>query len=346
VSRPADDGVEPLLSVVIVTLGRPQLLDSCLPSVQTALNEVDGSVEVLVIDNTPEGKVRDLGESRFPQVRFLSTRKNLGFAPAVMRGLHATRSAWVALLNDDLTVDRKAIAALLEAGRKDASVGAVAAQLRFADRPNLLNSAGIELDRLGVATDRLVGASVDQSEREPVEVFGASAGAALYRRSMLDELGGFDESFFAYLEDVDLAWRARMRGWRAVYAPDAVAYHQHSGTLGHGSAAKLFFVGRNRVRMLAKNATARHLRRHGLGIVAYDLAYVAFAGMRFRTLAPLRGRLTGLSEWRRYRQSGAASRRDIDLAAVVGLREALRRNRVWGGSSAPTREIRDKTNRA
>jgi hypothetical protein len=81
-------------------------------------------------------------------------------------------------------------------------------------------------------------------------------------------------------------------------------------------------------------------------MLAYDLAYVAFAGMRFRTLAPLRGRLTGLSEWRCYRQSGAADRRDIELAPVVGLWEALRRNRVWGASSAPAREVRDKTNRA
>src|SRR5204862_527470 len=83
---------------------------------------------------------------------------------------------------------------------------------------------------------------------------GASAALALHRRAMLDAIGGLDASFFAYLEDADLAWRARMAGWRCVLAPRAIALHRHSPTLGHGSNAKHLLVGRNRVRMLAKNA--------------------------------------------------------------------------------------------
>ena len=117
----------------------------------------------------------------------------------------------------------------------------------------------------------------------------------LYRREMLDSLGGLDRSFFAYLEDADLAWRARMAGWRCVLAPRAVALHRHSATLGHGSRAKHVLVGRNRVRMLAKNATARQLRRRLVGIVVYDLLYVAHEAVRGRTLAPLAGRLRGLA---------------------------------------------------
>jgi GT2 family glycosyltransferase len=329
VPRQSDVAVEPLLSVVIVAFRRPDLLALCLRSVREAVQQLEGPAEVVVVDNNPGTKTGDVVRTDFPEVQLLTVGENVGFAPAVMRGLRATRGPWVALLNDDLTVDPKALSALLEAGRNDPSVGAVAAQLRFAHRPNVINSAGIQVDRLGVATDRLLGTSAEESEREPIEVFGVSGGGALYRRSMLDEVGGFDESFFAYLEDVDLAWRARMRGWRALYAPDAVAYHHHSATLGHGSASKLFLVGRNRIRLLAKNATTRNLLQYGLGIAMYDLAYVAFAAMRYRTLAPLRGRLNGLREWPRYRRSGSAGRREVHLAAPGGPRAALSRDRVW-----------------
>jgi GT2 family glycosyltransferase len=91
-------------------------------------------------------------------------------------------------------------------------VGSVAAQMRFFDRPEMISSAGSEVDRLGLVYDRPVGEPVSANEMEKVEVLGASAAAALYRREMLEYVGGFDESFFASLEDVDVAWRARMRG--------------------------------------------------------------------------------------------------------------------------------------
>ena len=108
-------------------------------------------------------------------------------------------------------------------------------QMRFADRPEIVNSAGIGVDVLGVAFDRFLGEPTDGPASEPAEVFGACAGAALFRRAMLDEIGGFDSGIFLYLEDVDVAWRARMAGWRAVYVPDAVVWHAHSATAKHGS---------------------------------------------------------------------------------------------------------------
>src|SRR5438270_518806 len=80
-------------------------------------------------------------------------------------------------------------------------------------------------------------------EDEPVEVFGPCGAAALYRRALLDELGGFDERFAFGLEDADVAWRARMRGWRCLYAPDAIVYHDLGGTVPHGSDLRLFQAG-------------------------------------------------------------------------------------------------------
>src|SRR5439155_722433 len=116
---------------------------------------------------------------------------------------------------------------------------------------------------------------------------------------------------------------------RCVLAPRAIALHHHSPTLGHGSNAKHLLVGRNRVRMLAKNASRGQLRRRLLRIVAYDLLYVSYAAAVARTRAPLTGRLRGLRDWRADRTAGRPGRREIELAPPPGLLAALRRNRVY-----------------
>ena len=136
-------------------------------------------------------------------------------------------------------------------------------------------------------------------------MFGASGCVALYRAEMLAQIGGFDSEFFAYLEDVDVAWRARAAGWEAFYEPAAVAHHRGSASTGEGSARKYRLVGRNRVRLLARNATTRQLARNLLGILLYDSAYILYVALSDRTLAPLRGRLAGLRGWRASRASNA-----------------------------------------
>ena len=154
------------------------------------------------------------------------------------------------------------------------------------------------------------------------------------RRAALASIGGFDGSLFVYPEDADLAWRARMRGWRSLYAPAAVVYHHHSATAVHASPFKYSWVGRNRVRLLARNADARMLAATP-AMVAYDLAYVAYAAGPGRTLAPVTGRLRGLREWRSARRSGAAGRRRVELKPPRGLAAALARRRALSTASMP-----------
>lgn len=319
----------PVLSAIIVSCRKGELLERCLLSAQAALGEIGGSTELILILNGASSDERFSSEELLEGVDVVYEPENIGFAAAVGKGVRRARSEWVALLNDDATVEQQAFALMLAAGASAVDVGSVAAQMRFSDRPQIINSAGIEVDRLGVAHDRLLGEPVSASETETIEVFGASGGAALYRRAMLDDIGGFDESFFAYLEDVDVAWRARMQGWRSLYVPNAVVFHQHSATLGHGSKRKYYLVGRNRIRLLAKNADRALLRRYGLWMLTHDLAYAGFVVLTNRTLAPLWGRVSGLKEWKRYRRAGAERRRAIPLARVSGIRAALRRQRVW-----------------
>ena len=317
------------VSAIVVNHRRPELLGECLTALGVALGGLERGAEAIVVDNASGDRSCDMVRARFPAVRLIALPENLGFAGAVNVGLSEAGGEWVLLLNNDAVVAPRAVAELLAVGERDPGAGSVAAQMRFAEAPSVINSAGIGVDRLGVAYDRLLGEPVEASEARPVEVFGASAGTALYRRRMLDELGGFDSSFFFALEDVDLAWRARMAGWRCLYAPGAVVEHRHGATGRHQSAFKHYHVGLNRVRTLAKNADRAHLRRYGVAIVAFDACYVGYALLADRTLAPLRGRLGGLREWRAYRRAGAAGRAALELEPVRGLRAALRRRAAW-----------------
>jgi len=305
------------LSAIIVAFGKEDLLRGCLESIEAALARVDGETELIVVVN--------------------DHKTNLGFAGGVAAGLADARGEWIALVNDDCTVEPDALTELLAAAQGRPEVGSVAAQVRFAGDERMINSAGLEIDELGVARERRLGEPVAAIDGETVEVFGASATLALYRRAMLDALGGLDASFFAYLEDADLAWRARMAGWRCVLAPRAIGVHRHSATLGHGSKAKHLNVGRNRVRMLAKNASSRQLRRRLPAIVAYDLLYVVHAAFADRTLAPLAGRLRGIGDWRTYRQAGRAQRREIELSPAPGVRAARRRTRAYRTAAGEAR---------
>lgn len=319
-----------LISAIVVAYVDEDAVARCLSSVERALAEVGGASEAILVLNRPMEALRSAISGSWTVV---DRGRNLGFAEGVMAGLSHARGEWVALINDDCVVEPRAIVEMLGAGATSEDIGSVAAQILFASG-DTINSAGIELDSLGIAWERRLGEPATAGEREVVEVFGACAAACLYRRAMLADVGGFDESFFAYLEDADLAWRARMAGWRSVYAPDARARHCHSSSLGHGSAEKSYLVGRNRVRMLAKNAMRSQLLRDGWSMVAYDLAYLTFRMATARSLAPLRGRIAGLREWRSYRLSGKPHRQPIFFTRSPGLRGALGRERTYRAAEA------------
>jgi GT2 family glycosyltransferase len=323
------------VAVIVVNHSRRELLRACLGSVASAAEASTAAIETIVVDNASNDRSIELTSEQFPQVRLIRNSSNVGFATAVNQGVAATDADWILLLNNDATIAPGALDLLVDAGGPP-DVGAVAAQMRFAGDPHVINSAGIGVDALGVAFDRFLGVHIDDPEASrPSEVFGASGGAALYRRAMLEQIGGFDPTYFVYLEDVDVAWRAQQAGWRAVYVPRAVVHHHHAATAGHGSSFKYFHVGQNRMRLLARNMPTSRLLRHLPSMLLYDVAYVAFVGIRERTLAPMRGRLAGLRDWRHYRALGQATRRGVPLDRREGLAAALRRRSAWrsGGSA-------------
>jgi heptosyltransferase-2/heptosyltransferase-3 len=152
-------------------------------------------------------------------------------------------------------------------------------------------------------------------------VFGACGGAALYRRAMLDDVGLFDEAYFAYLEDVDLAWRARLRGWDARFAPGALVRHAHAGTLGEGSPLKRFLLARNKVWTVVKCAPDPHSWTRFPMTAVYDAGAATFGVARQRDWASVRGRLAAvaaLPEVLRKRQE-IQSRRTVSAESLADV---------------------------
>ncbi|MAG36982.1 MAG: glycosyl transferase family 2 [Dehalococcoidia bacterium] len=295
--------MSPLVTVVVVNWNGLSLLRRCLPAV---LVQRGVPYEVIVVDNgshdgSPEWLQRlsaTLAASpRAPSLRILAGKQNVGFAAGNNLAIREAEAPFVATLNNDAMPEPGWLAALVAAAESDPGVGSCASQMVFASSPDVVNSAGIAIDRAGIAWDREVG-SVRHRPDPPTEVFGASAGAALYRRAMLEDVGLFAESFFMYLEDVDLAWRARLRHWKCTYAPAAVVRHLHSASAQEGSRFKLWHLGRNKLTVIARCLPGPQLLRYGGAIIGYDLAATLLALTARHDSSGLRGRWAALRRWR------------------------------------------------
>jgi GT2 family glycosyltransferase len=272
------------ISVVIPTWRGAAWLPRCLEALS---RQTCRPCEVVLVQNG--GPAPEISPPPELPLHLHQNPTNRGFAAAVNQVIWMTRALYVAVLNDDAFPEPGWLEALLKVMEADPEIGACAGLMVFDHRPEIVQSAGIAIDRAAIAWDRLRGYPVAHAQA-PAEVFGASAGAAPYRRAMLEALGGFDERFFAYLEDVDLAWRAQIAGWRCVYVPSARVRHLTSASLGEGAPLHRFLLGRNKVWLVAKNAPAADLPL----IWLYDLLGVAYALLRRGNRWALRGRLAGL----------------------------------------------------
>lgn len=247
----------PSVAVVLVNWNGREDLRRCL----TALSaQTDRDFECVVVDNGSEDGSAELVRREFRTATLLETGANLGFAEASNRGIRATSTDWVALLNVDAEAAPDWLATLRASAAEAApSVGMLQSQIVFRDRPAILNSTGVRVARDGGFVDRDFGEPVRPGDAVE-EIFCPCAGAALYRRTMLDALelstGFFDRSFFMYFEDVDLGWRARLAGWSTLYVPGARVAHAFNGSSGRQYPHFVrLHCERNRVRTLLKNAS-------------------------------------------------------------------------------------------
>jgi len=243
--------VAPRVTVVVPNWNTREFLRSCLQSLR---RQTFQDFETVLVDSASTDGSVGFVEENFPEVRVIALDENQGFSGAVNAGIEASSAELVALLNNDTEQDAGWLDALVRAAERRPEAGLFASKLvDFGDRGRL-DGAGDALRRSGLPY-RLGHGEIDLGQFEEEEfVFGACAAAALYRRGVFDEVGLFDEDFFAYCEDGDVSFRAQLAGHRCLYVPGAVVYHVGSVSTGGKRSATATRLGtRNGLLLLVKN---------------------------------------------------------------------------------------------
>lgn len=238
------------VSVIIPNFNGMAYLDGVLSGLecQTVRN-----FEVILVDNGSSDGSCAFVASSYPWVHMIELPENFGFCKAVNEGIKASRAPYVLLLNNDIEVTPDFIEEMLAAIRRHKKAFSCAARMiQFHDRDRL-DDAGNYYCALGWAYARGKGKDIHTCEKEE-KIFASCAGAAIYRRKIFEKIGYFDEEHFAYLEDMDVGYRARINGYENWYAPKAMVYHVGSGTSGSRyNHFKTRYSSRNNVYLIYKN---------------------------------------------------------------------------------------------
>ena len=241
-----------MISVIVVNWDRRELLRAALESLA---GQVDAEFEVILVDNgSTDGSVEMAMHNfstRFP-LRVIRNAENRGFCAANNQGIAIARGSLIALLNNDAEADPAWLRELRQACEQRSEIGMVASKILVYADPQRIDKVGHLIypdgQNRGRGTGELDRGQYDQS----TDCLWPDGCAAMYRKSMLDEIGGFDEDFFAYADDAELGLRGRIAGWDCVYAPAARVRHHRGTTLGLASVERLVLIERNRILLVAK----------------------------------------------------------------------------------------------
>lgn len=244
------------VSAIVVNYEGREFIADCLSSLLAQTRPPD---DILVIDNASTDGSAELVEKSFPEVSLIRLPKNVGYPAACNLGIEKSRSDLVAVLNNDLILDSRWLEALLSQNFEPWDFWA--SQILTANEPRTIDSAGDGMAVIGSAY-KIGNGDPPGSFPNQDEVFGPCAAAAVYRRTMLEELGGFDEDFFLIYEDADLSMRARLKGHRCLYVPEAVVYHRVNQSIGTFSHNYVFYGHRNSECLFWKNMPTALLIRY------------------------------------------------------------------------------------
>lgn len=239
------------VSVIIPNYNGIKYIEDCLDSLK---KQTFGEFDILVIDNASEDGSDTVVTEKFPEVKLVKLSQNFGFSRAVNEGLLRTKdSEFVVLLNADTKAEPGFIKGLYDAIIKDDKIFSVSSKMLQMNAPSKYDGTGDLYCCLGWAYALGKDHNIGRYEKEH-SVFSACAGAAIYRRALFEEIGYFDELHFAYLEDVDIGYRARIMGYKNRYTPEAVVYHAGSGTTGSRyNPFKVRIAARNSWYVIFKN---------------------------------------------------------------------------------------------
>jgi len=298
------------ISVIIVNWNGKHFLEGCLTSLR---KQTFGDFEIILVDNGSADGSPEFVKGRFPEVTVVRLPENYGFCVANNVGIRQSEGQYVALLNNDAEASPRWLEALVGALDSNPQAGFFASKLLLYDQPDIVDSAGDIFYTCGVGDKRGRQERDDGQFDEMTPVFGACAGAALYRREMLEDVGLFDEDFFAYDEDIDLSFRAQLRGYSCLFVPEAVVRHHLKGTSRKLLEKPVYLARRNTLYVLVKNMPLGLLSRRLPYILCYyfagDVSYI----IRGNWKPVLRARLHNLTHIRKT----LASRRQIQAGRRV-----------------------------
>lgn len=237
-------------TIVIPNYNGKHFMQPCLQSLQ---EQTSSDFEILVVDNHSTDGSLEYMQKFYPDIRVISLDQNYGFSRAVNEGIRHSQTPYVILLNNDTTVDKHYVESMINAIEKSSRIFSVSSKMIQMYHPELIDSAGDLYTLLGWGICRGTGRPVS-NYTEMDQIFTACAGAAIYRKSVFEEIGYFDESHFAYLEDIDIGYRAKIYGYLNMYCPDALVYHVGSGTSGSKyNSFKVKLSARNSIWLIYKN---------------------------------------------------------------------------------------------
>lgn len=285
------------VSIVIPNFNGAHYLGPCLDSLG---RQTFRDFETIVVDQASDDGSRELLATDYPWVRVVPIDRAAGFARQVNAGIRTGRGTLFALLNNDTEADTRWLEELVAALQAHPTAGFAASKMRFLHQPKIINAAGDSFYVNGTPTNIGRGEPDEGQYDAPAWVLGACAGAALYRREMLEALGGFDESFGSFYEDADLNLRAQLAGYRCLYVPAALVYHVGGGSSMQAPDPRWrrqarFLASRNEVWVIVRDWPDAWLRRHGLRILRHQMAEVLMAFVRRQDGWPvLAGKLVAL----------------------------------------------------
>ncbi|RGJ66370.1 glycosyltransferase family 2 protein [Dorea formicigenerans] len=267
------------VTIVIPNYNGKHFMEPCLSSLS---EQTYKDFHILVVDNASSDGSIEYMEENYPDIELIKLQKNYGFSKAVNIGIQHSRTPYVILLNNDTTVDTRYVEEMVKAIEKSPKIFSVSSKMIQMYHPELIDSAGDLYTLLGWGVCRGCGRPISNYTKYD-EIFTACAGAAIYRRSVFDDIGYFDENHFAYLEDIDIGYRARIYGYYNMYCPTALVYHVGSGTSGSKyNSFKVKLAARNNLYLNYKNMPALQLVLNFIPLaIGYFVKYLFFCKIGF-----------------------------------------------------------------
>ena len=304
---------QPLVSITIVTWNSGAIIKACLDSL---FNQTYPNVEVIVVDNGSKDNTLEVLQS-YPAIKVLRQEANLGFCKGHNLAINQSQGKYILPLNPDVVMTETYIAHLIKAAESDPQVGIVAGRLLLtpfesnSSNTRVIDSTGLFLKKTRQQYIRGHGQLDRDVYNQPEYIFGACGAAPLYRKEMLEackfEGQYFDEAFFAHKEDVDLAWRAQLLGWKSLYTPNAVAYHTRTfkpGKRENISKEIRLHAVKNRYLLLIKNELLSTFIKHIWHILFYDfrlLVYLfLFEPSSLKGLIKVSNLIPQMLRWRKF----------------------------------------------